>query len=112
MSLHKLESSVPFDVGVLVEPLSVAVNAIRLTCGDYILNGLWNKVKRTETNASEKSTVFVIFGDGPIGLLSLVALKTLHKLSCSNKLITIVVGATQERLEKAKTLGAGFLAFS
>lgn len=90
---------------MLVEPLSVAVNAVRLTCGDSILNGLWKKDNATSERISP---VFIIYGDGPIGLLSLVAVKALYKLTYSINVLVIVVGATEERLKKAKSLGAGF----
>src|SRR5690348_5596071 len=62
-TLHKISSSIPFDIAVLIEPLSVAVNAVRETYGDSILNALWNKEQRDET-VNKSLTVFVIFGDG------------------------------------------------
>jgi len=79
-TLHKLSKDVPFTSGCMIEPLSVAVNA-------------------TKRVSLKKSDFVVIFGDGPIGLFLLMVAKAIGSR-------TVVVGGLDNRLEKAKDLGA------
>ncbi len=81
MFLHKLPEDLPYTTACLVEPTAVAFNGVRhtqVTPCDYV----------------------VIFGDGPIGLLTLLVTKTFGASQ------VVVVGATPNRLEKAAELGA------
>ncbi len=78
---HKLPPSVSFEEGALVEPLSVAVHAIKAA-----------SVQLGHSAA--------IFGAGAIGLL------ILHLAKLSGVGETFVVDVKDFRLEKAKTIGA------
>jgi len=82
-SLHKIDSSVPFTTACLVEPLSVALNALKISGVD-----------------GGQTRFLVVYGDGPIGLLVLLVAKAMGVR------LVVVVGATPTRLEKAKELGA------
>lgn len=78
---HKLPENVSFEEGALVEPTAVSFYAVReskLKAGDSV----------------------VIFGAGPIGLLTLLSVKAAGAAKI------IVVDLSEERLEKAKELGA------
>ncbi|MER2171040.1 MAG: 2,3-butanediol dehydrogenase [Psychrobacillus psychrodurans] len=79
--VHVLPDSVSFEEGALVEPTAVSFYAVReskLKAGDSI----------------------AIFGAGPIGLLTLLSAKA----AGATKII--VIDLSEERLEKAKDLGA------
>lgn len=79
--LHKVRDDLPFATACLVEPCAVAFNGVRrteITPRDYV----------------------VIFGDGPIGLLTLQMARAFG----ANRVA--VVGATDHRLAKAAELGA------
>ena len=81
MYLHKVPNNIPFTTSCLIEPTAIAFNGVRhtqITPRDYL----------------------VIFGDGPIGLLTLQVAKTFG----GGKVV--VVGATPDRLAKASDLGA------
>ncbi len=82
--LHKLPENMSLKEGALVEPVAVAVHAVRqsgLKVGESV----------------------AIFGAGPIGLLTLLAAKATGATK------TFVVDISQERLNKAKELGAGYI---
>jgi threonine dehydrogenase-like Zn-dependent dehydrogenase len=79
--LHKLPKFLPYEQGALLEPLSVAVHA----------------VKKAQLEIGDRCA---IFGDGAIGLLILLAAK--H----SGVRDTYVVGLQQHRLELAGEFGA------
>lgn len=79
--LHLLPDNVSFEEGALVEPAAVALHAVRES-----------KLKPGDSVA--------IFGAGPIGLLALLCAKA----AGATKII--VVDLSQERLAKAKELGA------
>ncbi|MBM4761229.1 2,3-butanediol dehydrogenase [Bacillus sp. B15-48] len=81
--LHKLPKNVTLREGAIIEPAAVAVHAVRQS-------GL----KIGETAA--------IFGAGPIGLLTLLAAKAAGVSE------TFVIDISQERLNKAKELGATY----
>lgn len=79
--VHVLPDSVSYEEGALVEPTAVSFYAVReskLKAGDSI----------------------AIFGAGPIGLLTLLSAKA----AGATKII--VIDLSEERLEKAKELGA------
>lgn len=79
--VHVLPENVSFEEGALVEPTAVSFYAVReskLKAGDSI----------------------AIFGAGPIGLLTLLSAKA----AGATKII--VIDLSEERLEKAKELGA------
>lgn len=79
--LHVLPENVSFEEGALVEPAAVSFYAVResqLKAGDSV----------------------VIFGAGPIGLLTLLSAKAAGAAKI------IVVDLSEERLKKAKELGA------
>lgn len=78
---HKLPDHIPYEEGAMVEPLAVAIHAIR----------------RAEL---ELGMTTAIFGDGAIGLLVL----TLAKRISAGK--AIMVGLQEHRLRMAKFLGA------
>ncbi|MFD1849720.1 2,3-butanediol dehydrogenase [Oceanobacillus bengalensis] len=78
---HVLPENVSFEEGALVEPTAVSFYAVReskLKAGDSV----------------------VIFGAGPIGLLTLLSVRAAGAAKI------IVVDLSEERLEKAKELGA------
>ncbi|GAA3400757.1 2,3-butanediol dehydrogenase [Paenibacillus hodogayensis] len=79
--LHRLPDEVSFEEGALIEPAAVSFYAVReskLKAGDSV----------------------AIFGAGPIGLLTLLAAKAAGAMKL------IVVDLSDERLQKAKELGA------
>jgi L-iditol 2-dehydrogenase len=78
--LHKINKNIPFSTACLVEPLSVAYNAVSMSVkpNDFV----------------------VIFGDGSIGLLALQVAKVFKARK------VVVVGNTPYRLDKAKELQA------
>jgi threonine dehydrogenase-like Zn-dependent dehydrogenase len=79
--LHVLPDNVSFEEGALVEPLAVAVHAV-------------------EKAGVSFGTTAAIFGDGAIGLFTLMLLKA------AGGGATFLVGLQASRLAKAKTLGA------
>lgn len=79
--VHRLPESISFEEGALVEPLAVAVHAV-------------------EKAGIKLGWTTTIFGDGGIGLLILMLIKR----SAGGE--TLVVGAQEHRLAKAKELGA------
>lgn len=79
--LHRISSSVPIASAALVEPTAVAFNGVMraaVSPQDYV----------------------VIFGDGPIGLLLLQVAQAFGAAKIA------LVGASDHRLAKAKSLGA------
>jgi threonine dehydrogenase-like Zn-dependent dehydrogenase len=86
--VHKIPDNLAFREATLIEPTAVAVHAV-----NRALEGI-DKMD----SLAEKSAI--IFGDGPIGLLTFIAAKEmlkLHKLS--------IVGKNHEKLNVAKELG-------
>lgn len=79
--VHTLPDNVSFEEGALVEPTAVSFYAVRES-----------KLKAGDSAA--------IFGAGPIGLLTLLTVKAAGATNI------IVVDLSEERLEKAKELGA------
>ncbi|MCT2344557.1 2,3-butanediol dehydrogenase [Niallia taxi] len=79
--VHELPENVSFEEGALVEPTAVSFYAVR------------------ESDLKPGDSV-AIFGAGPIGLLTLLSVKA----AGATKII--VVDISEERLEKAKELGA------
>lgn len=79
--LHKLPDTVSFEEGALVEPTAVSFYAVRES-----------KLKTGDTA--------IIFGAGPIGLLTLLCVKAAGAAK------VIVVDISEERLVKAAELGA------
>eukprot|EP01121_Diplochlamys_sp_Union-15-3_P019660 TRINITY_DN746_c0_g1_i3.p1 TRINITY_DN746_c0_g1~~TRINITY_DN746_c0_g1_i3.p1 ORF type:complete len:279 (-),score=48.76 TRINITY_DN746_c0_g1_i3:249-1085(-) len=79
-TLHKISDKIPAKSGCLIEPLSVAFSAVK--------------------NTVKKGDVVIIIGDGPIGLFLLMVSKIWGAKS------VIVVGGIENRLAKAKELGA------
>ena len=79
--VHRLPDHISYEEGALMEPLSVAVHAVKIS-------GL---------GMGESAAVF---GDGPIGLLILMV------ASIAGAEKVFVVGAREFRLEKALQLGA------
>lgn len=80
-NIHRLADNLTLQDGALVEPMAVAVQAVKdagVTLGDSV----------------------AVFGAGPIGLLTVIAAKA----SGASKVI--VLDLSDERLEKAKELGA------
>lgn len=83
--VHKLPDNVTLEEGALVEPAAVALHAVReskLEIGDKV----------------------AIFGAGPIGLLTVLAAKAAGASEI------VVVDVSQERLNKAKEIGATYVA--
>jgi len=81
-NLHKLPDSVSFDIGALVEPVSVAYHALWKIGGGVL-----------------PSDILIIFGAGPIGLFTLALAK-----SCEARVICIDPVESRRRL--AKEIGA------
>ncbi|MGG4440926.1 2,3-butanediol dehydrogenase [Brevibacillus fortis] len=82
--VHKLPENVTLEEGALVEPAAVALHAVReskLQVGDKV----------------------AVFGAGPIGLLTVLAAKAAGASEI------VVVDVSQERLEKAKVIGASHI---
>lgn len=82
--VHKLPDGVSLEEGALVEPTAVAMQAVRqskLKVGDKV----------------------AIFGAGPIGLLTLLAAKAAGASEI------VMVDVSEERLAKAKELGAAYI---
>ncbi len=79
-NLWKLDKSISFEEGALVEPLSVAVRAVNRA-----------KVKINDS--------VVIIGAGPIGLLSLLLIKHMGATA-------VVIDVIEDRLKIARDLGA------
>ncbi|KGR81167.1 MULTISPECIES: 2,3-butanediol dehydrogenase [Lysinibacillus] len=80
-NIHRLADNLTLQDGALVEPMAVAVQAVKdagVTLGDSV----------------------AVFGAGPIGLLTVIAAKA----SGASKVI--VLDLSDDRLEKAKELGA------
>lgn len=79
--LHQIDASVPIESAALVEPTAVAFNGVlraAVTPQDYV----------------------VVFGDGPIGLLLLQVARAFGAAKIA------LVGASDHRLAKARSLGA------
>jgi len=85
-TVHKIPSNISFREAVLIEPTAVA------------LHGIYKIIENTEKNSLDNLSI-IIFGDGPMGLLSLYAAKTKNP----NKLF--LVGKSQQKLDIAKKLG-------
>ena len=86
--VHKIPDNFAFQEATLVEPTAVAVHAV-----NRALEGI------DDMDSLAKKSV-VIFGDGPIGLLTFIAARAmlkLHKLS--------IVGKNIKKLNVAKELG-------
>lgn len=81
---HKLPESVSLEEGALVEPTAVAFHAIGLS-----------NLKAGQSSA--------IYGAGPIGLLTLLCAQAYGAAE------TFVIDLSQERLDKAKELGATYV---
>ncbi|MFS0553921.1 2,3-butanediol dehydrogenase [Brevibacillus sp. 179-C9.3 HS] len=82
--VHKLPENVTLEEGALVEPTAVALHAVReskLQVGDKV----------------------AVFGAGPIGLLTVLAAKAAGASEI------VVVDVSQERLDKAKEIGASYI---
>ncbi|MED1949503.1 2,3-butanediol dehydrogenase [Brevibacillus centrosporus] len=82
--VHQLPDEVSLEEGALVEPTAVAMQAVRqskLKVGDKV----------------------AIFGAGPIGLLTLLAAKAAGASEI------VMVDVSEERLAKAKELGAAYI---
>ncbi|MGE7021714.1 2,3-butanediol dehydrogenase [Solibacillus cecembensis] len=79
--LHKLPDNVSLEEGALVEPTAVSFYAVRES-----------KLKTGDTA--------IIYGAGPIGLLTLICVKAAGAAKI------IVVDISEERLQKAQQLGA------
>jgi len=86
--VHKIPENIPFREATLIEPTAVAVHAI-----NRALEGIDKKDSLVGKNV-------VIFGDGPIGLLTLLAAKEMlkpHKLC--------IIGKNHKKLNVAKKFG-------
>src|SRR5690242_19323965 len=110
-TLHRVSKNIPFDQAVLIEPLTVAVNAIKLTMGqefievindDYKLNRFVKICKSFVEYYSLRSLLMeefdyvAIFGDGPIGQLLLQVITAIYS-KINQKVKIIVLGATPSR---------------
>jgi len=105
-TLHRVPSSIPFDVAVLTEPLCIAVNAVKMTMGQQYIDVFNEGVdERKGINLLPDFDYVVIFGDGPIGLLLLQVLKAIYS-KLHHVVRVFLVGATPNRLETATRLGA------
>jgi len=82
--MHKLPQNVSLEEGALIEPTAVAHHAVR----------------KSGLKAGQRVAVF---GAGPIGLLVLLCAQAAGASE------TIVIDISQERLDKAKELGATYL---
>jgi threonine dehydrogenase-like Zn-dependent dehydrogenase len=85
-NLHRLPPGFPPDQAALIEPLAVAVHAVR---------------RLRALAGSDDAQRVLIFGDGPMGLLVLMLL---HHYGIP---IAGLVGGEPKRLELARALGAG-----
>jgi L-iditol 2-dehydrogenase len=83
MNLFPLPSNASFEVGAAIEPLGVAMRAF-------------------EQSGFKPGDKILIIGPGPIGLGMLM----IAKISGSSKIFITGVNVDQERLKKAKELGA------
>ena len=90
-AIYKLPEDMPPQVGVLVEPLSIAIHAFERAMGtgsSWLYQGMG------------PGKVVVVIGSGPIGILSVIVAKQLGAWRI------IVTGAPDNRLTLSKEFGA------